>query len=333
MIQQPRRRVVGRPEIAFVLLAYAWSWAWWVPMAAMGVTTRAGQAWPTHLPGLVGPAVAAVIVTAVVSGRSGFADLRGRVVKVRVGGFWYAVLAATAVVGAGAIALQGLLGRGWPSAAEFATFSGAGPMPWLVLVVVVLVVGGFGEEIGWRGFLVERWGARLGLLRTSLLVAAVWVLWHVPLFWVSESYRSFGPAGTVGWLVSITAGSVVLTWMYLGSGGSIWIVAIWHTMFNLVTASEAGADLAAPVLSAAVIAAAVVLLRHARSDGTDRAPDQVADPETRPQGQREGRAISIGVDGGSSRGDIPGERVGLGDVRSPRRPGGADDRPSVAPEL
>jgi hypothetical protein len=70
--------------------------------------------------------------------------------------------------------------------------------------------------------------------------------------------------------VSITAGSVVLTWMCLGSGGSIWIVALWHTAFNLVTATSAGADLAAPLLSAAVIAAAIVLLRHAHTDSSER---------------------------------------------------------------
>jgi membrane protease YdiL (CAAX protease family) len=252
--------------VAFVLLAYAWSWAWWVPMAAQGVTTRAGQAWPSHLPGLLGPAIAAVVVTAAVSGRSGLADLGRRVVRVRVGWFWYAALAATAGIGAAAMAAQALLGRGWPTATDLSTYSGAATMPWLVLVVLVLVVNGFGEETGWRGFLVDRWGPGQGLLRTSLLVAAVWVPWHLPLFWVSESFRSFGPAGTAGWLVSITAGSVVLTWMYLGSGGSIWIAALWHTTFNMVTATSAGADLAAPLLSAAVIAAAIVLLRHAHTD-------------------------------------------------------------------
>lgn len=249
-------------------------------MAATGVTTRAGQTWPSHLPGLLGPAIAAVVVTAAVSGRAGLADLGRRIVRLRVGWFWYAVLAATAGIGAGALVLQGLLGRGWPTVDELSTYSGAGPMPWVVLVVLVLVVNGFGEETGWRGFLVDRWGPDRGLLRTSLLVAAVWVPWHLPLFWVSESFRSFGPAGTVGWLVSITAGSVVLTWMYLGSGASIWIAALWHTAFNLVTATPAGADLAAPVLSAAVIAAAIVLLRHAHIESGGGAAGQTADADT-----------------------------------------------------
>ena len=249
-------------------------------MAVQGVTTRAGQAWPSHLPGLLGPAIAAVVVTAVVSGRAGLADLGRRVVRVRVGWFWYAVLAATAGIGAVAVAAQGLLGRGWPTADDLSTYSGAVTMPWLALVALVLVVNGFGEETGWRGFLVDRWGPVRGLRRTSLLVAAVWAPWHLPLFWVSESFRSFGPAGTLGWLVSITAGSVVLTWMYLGSGASIWIAALWHTTFNMITATPAGSDLAAPLLSAAVIAAAVVLLRHGHTDSREGATGQTADGAT-----------------------------------------------------
>ena len=32
-------------------------------MALLGITTRAGQLWPTHLPGLLGPAISAVVVT------------------------------------------------------------------------------------------------------------------------------------------------------------------------------------------------------------------------------------------------------------------------------
>ena len=261
-------------------------------MAAQGVTTRAGQAWPTHLPGLIGPAIAAVVVTAVVSGRAGLADLGRRVVRVRVSWFWYALLAATAGIGAGAVAAQGLLGRGWPTAAELSSYSGAGPMPWLVLGVVVLVVNGFGEETGWRGFLVHRWGPGQSLLRTSLLVAAVWAPWHLPLFWVSESYRSLGPMGTLGWAVSIIAGSVVLAWMYLGCGASIWIVALWHTVFNLVTAVPAGADLAGPLISAAVITTAIVLLRHTQTVGIAGEAGQTTDPARRHQPRNAAKPVA-----------------------------------------
>lgn len=59
----------------------------------------------------------------------------------------------------------------------------------------------------------------------------------------------------------------MLTWMYLGSGASLWIAALWHTTFDMVTATPPVGASRAPVLSAAVIAAAVVV-RHAHVDGT-----------------------------------------------------------------
>jgi hypothetical protein len=117
-------------------------------MAIQGVTTRAGQTWPTHLPGLLGPAIAALAVTAAVSGRAGLADLGSRIVRVRLCWFWYAVLAATAAVAAGAMALQGVLGRGWPTGAHLpARRGGVGA----VAPAVVLVVGVFAVVRARRG--------------------------------------------------------------------------------------------------------------------------------------------------------------------------------------
>jgi hypothetical protein len=50
--------------VAFVVLAYAFSWALWLPLAIQGVVVEPGQGWPTHLLGLMGPAAAAILVTA-----------------------------------------------------------------------------------------------------------------------------------------------------------------------------------------------------------------------------------------------------------------------------
>jgi hypothetical protein len=65
----PARRA-GR-VIAYCGLAYLFSWAVWVPMMIQGQVSRPGQGWPTHLLGLLGPALAALVVTAAVEGRPG----------------------------------------------------------------------------------------------------------------------------------------------------------------------------------------------------------------------------------------------------------------------
>lgn len=88
----PRRGVraaVDRHRVlAFFICAYAISWAWWLPMSIGGAHVRAGVGWPTHLPGLVGPAVAAVLVTVLADGRAGFVDLARRALRWRVGATW-----------------------------------------------------------------------------------------------------------------------------------------------------------------------------------------------------------------------------------------------------
>ena len=70
--------------MAYVALSLLFSWAWWVPMVLAGQVVRAGQGWPTHLLGLTGPALAAVVGTAAADGRPGLADLWARAVRWRV---------------------------------------------------------------------------------------------------------------------------------------------------------------------------------------------------------------------------------------------------------
>lgn len=53
-----------RPLSAFFGPAYAISWSWWIPLALNGAVVRQGSASPTQFPGLLGPALAAIIVTA-----------------------------------------------------------------------------------------------------------------------------------------------------------------------------------------------------------------------------------------------------------------------------
>ncbi|HEX6148557.1 CPBP family intramembrane glutamic endopeptidase [Nocardioides sp.] len=57
----------------------------------------------------------------------------------------------------------------------------------LVLLAYVLLVNGFGEEVGWRGFLAHHLLARWGRLRAASAVWLAWALWHAPLFLVGGS--------------------------------------------------------------------------------------------------------------------------------------------------
>jgi membrane protease YdiL (CAAX protease family) len=191
---------------------------------------------------------------------------------------WWLLVGATAGLALLALVVPRPEGRAAPSAEDFGRYTGVGQIGLVLVVVLVLVVNGLGEETGWRGFAADRLVGRLGVVGASLVVTLLWAGWHVPMFWVVDSFREFGPAGTVGWLLGLAAGSLVLTWLYLRTGRSILYVAAWHTAFNLTAATAATAGLVAAISSTLVMVAAAAIVvaevRRRRAPERERGDDR-----------------------------------------------------------
>ncbi len=261
------RAVVRRHRFAtYVVLACAFSWACWLPLVRSGSVVRQGSGWPTDLPGLMGPALAAATTLALVGGRPALADWGRRMVRWRVPLWCWAFVALTLALGFGAE----LARTGTFVPTGLSAYTGAPDLGLPLTFLLALVVNGFGEEAGWRGYLADGLLDRHSLLRTASIVAVVWAGWHLPLFWVIDSFRGLGFA-VVGWVIGLYAGSIVLTWLYVASGRSILVVALWHTAYNFTSATAAMNGLPAAVTSTAVMVVAavvvVVLLRKRPEDG------------------------------------------------------------------
>jgi hypothetical protein len=69
-IQEASERPTPSGVGLFVVLAYAFAWAWSLPLAFAGETVEQGQGWPTHVPALLAPLLAAVVVVGFSAGRS-----------------------------------------------------------------------------------------------------------------------------------------------------------------------------------------------------------------------------------------------------------------------
>lgn len=243
-----------RPLASYVLLACGLSWAYWIPMYVRGeVVTPGATTGASHFPGLLGPMLAAVIVTAIVSGGRGLREYLGRFVAWRVPLRWYGAALLPIVIFLVAAGLLVVSGGPAPDLADLGEFSGLPVLAWPLLISAVLVFNGYGEEAGWRGFLVPGLLKRRGPFTTSLIVAAIWFTWHVPSFPVIEGYRIFG-LGIVPMMgLGLIAGAMILTWLYVGSGGSIWIVALWHLTYNFASASSAGRGPAGMIVYTGII--------------------------------------------------------------------------------
>jgi uncharacterized protein len=199
--------------------------------------------------------LAAVVVTAVTGGRPGLRRLRGRLGAPR----WWALALSPLAVGAAAVSIS-RLASGGPTHASLTAMPGVPESSWPVVFLVALIVGGIGEEGGWRGLAWPRLRQQHGLRDAALLLNVPWALWHLPLFWIDSGLADMPRYVVPGWLVGLASGAVVLGWLYERSG-SVLVVALAHTAVNMASGTQGGEGVVAAAVSAAVIAAAVLVLR------------------------------------------------------------------------
>lgn len=242
------------PLGSFWVLAFGFSWAYWIPLAVWAPDV-------THFPGLLGPLLAGVLVTSATGGRAALRELGSRMVRWRLPARLWLLSLLPLVAAALAVAVRGLAGQGWPTSRQLATMDGLPSSGFLVLLGLVLVVNGYGEEVGWRGVAWARLRSRFPIAPAALRLALPWAVWHLPTFWLDTGLRGFPLLTVPGWLVGLFAGAVVLGWLYEKAGASLLIVAVFHSGLNLASATQATEGLPAAAATAVVIAVAVLVLR------------------------------------------------------------------------
>ena len=156
-----------------------------------------------------------------------------------------------------ALAVAAAIGK-LPRESDFGRYSGL-PAIGVVPVAVIVVLITFGEETGWRGFALPLLQRRHGALAAALLITPIWAVWHLPYFFTVATYRDFAPVGHVGFVFGLACGSIVLTWRYNGTGGSILACAVWHGLYNLETGT-AGATATIQAVTTAFIYVLTFLL-------------------------------------------------------------------------
>ena len=128
-------------------------------------------------------------------------------------------------------------------------------------ILLWLATFGFGEEIGWRGFALPRLQKNHSALSASILIGLIWIFWHIPAFFYHETYTEMSPMLLMGMSIGILLGSIMLTWLYNSTGGSIFFVAVWHGLFDFFSAGQSNGPWVAPIISFCIIFLAIRTLK------------------------------------------------------------------------
>lgn len=111
--------------------------------------------------------------------------------------------------------------------------------PAVLIVPLVVLLPAFAEEIGWRGYALPRTLTVMPALRAALVLGIPWALIHVPLYLPGQMN-----SGSAIWsmVTQILAYSVILTWIYVGTGGSVLMTGLFHALLNGLTPLTNGLD-------------------------------------------------------------------------------------------
>lgn len=198
-----------------------------------------------------GPALAALLVTAAASGRTGVRALLGQFRRWRVGWHWYLL----------ALLLPSLIAL----IARFlwAGFGGQGPGQWFLLPtplrLAFLALGPWREELGWRGYALPALQQRWRALPASVLVGVLWFGWHQWPLVTPAGPSTLDVGGLLTFLIYLVSASVLFGWLYNRTGGSLPIAWMAHVGLNLNLVATQGVPFPLITILFAVAAGLVIL--------------------------------------------------------------------------
>lgn len=218
----------ARALTSFFLLAFGITWG-------LSVFT-VKDILPFHVPPILvslsaillhyGPAIAAIFM----AGRGGIKDLVGRLAIWHVGSGWYGfVFLYPLALRLTATGVDMWLGGKPPEFLQSPGLEGVNPVLLLpVVFIVVFFQAGLAEEIGWRGYALPRLLQRFGPLTSSLILGVIWGAWHFH----PQNAAQILPLAP-WYFLDILAFTIVLTWVFNKTGGSLLLVALLHTASNV----------------------------------------------------------------------------------------------------
>jgi len=213
--------------ITFFVLAYGFSWLLGEPAAIL-------PDWPEVLTFLnvIGPALAAIVVVALVDGAYGVQQLLSPLKKWRVGIKWYLiVLLGPTIMIISSIYLYRMFGKGSgiPDSIQILPMVGSHFLALMAIFIYQFIIV-WGEEIGWRGYALPRLQRKYHPIVASVILGLLWGLWHLPSFWIKGSVHQ--SMSLQFFLLATVCYSILYTWIYNGTGGSLLMMCMLHAANN-----------------------------------------------------------------------------------------------------
>jgi membrane protease YdiL (CAAX protease family) len=170
------------------------------------------------------PSVVAIILIRIYDGKACLRQFLKRVIKFKIGWRWYlAVIAMVVFPTLGQLLIIRLLGQ---------DFNYNGFIAQLGSFIPLIIFGPLSEELGWRGYALDRLQTKWNALVSSIIVGTLWALWHLPLFYMVGTSQNELQIPFIGFMVGLIALSILFTWLHNNTNRSIWTAVFFHWLYT-----------------------------------------------------------------------------------------------------
>lgn len=259
-----------RPALASPWIYFLATFIWSGVFGGLAILLDLSMETPTGLVlvllAALGPMVTGIAFTYLTRDKEGRRDYWKRIVGFRrIPAGWYLVILLFVPILNGLAALLDMLiggtGGTWGETALNALTSPSSIIPSILFATLFPFI----EELGWRGYVLDRLQEKHNALISSLILGIVWSVWHLPTFFIRDSYQASLGIGTPAfWLffAGIIPLTFIFTWVYNNTNRSTLAVILFHAMVNftgeLFTLTERADNLTIGLWFVSAIAVTVV---------------------------------------------------------------------------
>ena len=253
----------------FFVICCAWTWALCFIIIFSGLSPYEGTGMILLICGGCSPTFAGLIMAMLTFSRSEKTDYLRRccqIKRIKPGWLLFILLIFPAVYAAG-ITADLLTGGTLPEAANLKAVIQS-PASLIPLMLLIFMSGPFSEELGWRGYALEPLLKRFGFTKGSLILGFVWGIWHLPLFFMPETWHGqmgFKFAGFWMFMISTLGQTVIMSLVFIKTNRSILSGILLHFSLNftgqLLAQTSDTAETAANII-AVILGAAICIYQH-----------------------------------------------------------------------
>jgi len=228
-----------RNLLSFFVVTFLWTWAFYIPIAA-------GRHNPYEMPWMIllifggmGPSVIGVLMVLLTLNKEARRDFWRRCFSFkRISGFWWTIIFLLfPILYSLSIWIDMAMGGSLPEMTQLRSLI-VNPLMIPLATFISFMSGPWSEEFGWRGYALDRIMTALGPLAGTISLGLLWGVWHLPLFFMPDTWHGqigFGLTGFWTFMLRNVGLALLMTWVYLNTDRSILSGMFMHFTSNFTS--------------------------------------------------------------------------------------------------